>query len=267
MHQDELSEVRDDDISDSESVPAISSSSSYPGQQSQSLLLSLEADNSHSVSPILIDSSSDELSNCSNTYGAGESLAETQQACLPRSPISLSLTNIAHSLTTDSRSISCIAQQPPSDIAHNTLCAPVRPKNITFPTTLFSKHLDVSTQHSTRILIGLNIQLNVIQVFVILVICLGHRVVCRPEPVFTTVGFRSWKHATGKTGALHVHSNCYNHKQAVVAWEQYKINAKRGTLLPDQMGSTREAAISKNRHYVKSVAEVLLLCSRQEIAL
>ena len=175
MHQDELSEVRDGDISDSESVPAISSSSSYPGQQSQSL--SLEADSSHSISPILTDSSSDELSNCNNTYGVGKSLAKTQQACLPRSPISPSLTNIAHSLTTDSRSTSCIAQQPPSDIAHNPLCAPVCQKTSHFQQHCFPKHLDVSTLHGTRIMIGLNIQLNVMHVFVILVICLGHRVV------------------------------------------------------------------------------------------
>ena len=33
------------------------------------------------------------------------------------------------------------------------------------------------------------------------------------------------------------------------------------------MGNTREAAISKNHHYVRSVAKVLLLFNRQEIAL
>ena len=77
-----------------------------------------------------------------------------------------------------------------------------------------------------------------------------------------------WFYLTGKGGALHVHLNCYSHKQAVIAWQQYKANAKHGTLIYQiKLGSTRKAAISKNRHYVKSVAEVLLLCSRQEIAL
>ena len=270
LHQDELSEVRDGDISDSESVPAISSCSSYPGQQSQSLLLSLEAHSSHSISPILIDSSSDELSNCSKTYGAGESLAETQQVCLPRSTISPSFTNIAHSLTTDSRSTSCIAQQPPSDIAHNPLYAPIRPKNITFPTTLFSKTSRCFNPAWYKNYDWLEYSIERDACFCYpchLFGSQGSMFSSRPEPVLTTVRFRSWKHVTVKTGALHVHSNCYSHKQAVVAWEQYKTNAKCGTLLPDQMGSTREAAISKNRHYVKSVAEILLLCSRQEIAL
>jgi len=52
----------------------------------------------------------------------------------------------------------------------------------------------------------------------------------RPEQVFTLIGFKSWKHAIGKK-VLVGHSNSISHKESMVAWEQHRINSKRGTLL------------------------------------
>jgi len=89
----------------------------------------------------------------------------------------------------------------------------------------------------------------------------------RPEPVFVSKGFRNWKHATGTTGALSRHANCYSHTQAQIAWGQYKINTRQGTTISGRMNSDRPVTISNNRHFVKTIAEVLLLCSKQEIAL
>ena len=86
--------------------------------------------------------------------------------------------------------------------------------------------LKTSTLHGTRNMIGLNTQLSVTHVFDIHIICLAHMQGSGREPVITTVGFRSWKHATGKTGALYVHSNFYSHKQAVIAWEQIQDQCK-----------------------------------------
>lgn len=89
----------------------------------------------------------------------------------------------------------------------------------------------------------------------------------RPEKTFTTIGFKDWKHATGKHGILACHANCYSHKQAVVSWNQYKLNLKQGTLISEQLSSARADQIGENRHYIKTVAEILLLCSKQDIAL
>ena len=55
-----------------------------------------------------------------------------------------------------------------------------------------------------------------------------------------------------------------SHKQAVVAWEQFKATSKTGSFA-EQLGSHRAEQIKKNRHYIKTVAEVLLIYSRQEI--
>uniref|UniRef100_A0A1X7V7J3 TTF-type domain-containing protein n=1 Tax=Amphimedon queenslandica TaxID=400682 RepID=A0A1X7V7J3_AMPQE len=87
----------------------------------------------------------------------------------------------------------------------------------------------------------------------------------RPERAFTTTGFRDWKHATGQKGILVIHNNSLSHKQGMVAWEQFKTTHDRGSVA-EQLGSNRPEQIRKNKHYIKSIAEILLLCSKQEIS-
>ena len=87
------------------------------------------------------------------------------------------------------------------------------------------------------------------------------------EKAFTEVGFHDWKHACGKQGVLVNHNKCIVHKNAMVAWEDYKRNIACGTSVANQLVVGRELQIKNNRHYLISVAQVLLLCSHQEIAL
>ena len=87
----------------------------------------------------------------------------------------------------------------------------------------------------------------------------------RPEKVFTIARFRDWKHATGVKGILTTHNNSLSHKSSIVAWEQFKSTLNTGSVA-EQLGSNRAQQIQRNRHYIKTVAEVLLLCSKQEIA-
>ena len=86
-----------------------------------------------------------------------------------------------------------------------------------------------------------------------------------PEKAFITSGLRDWKHATGSKGIFLSHNNCIFHKQAVIAWEQFRATTKTESVAK-QLGSNRAEHIKKNKHYIKTVAEVLLLCSRQEIS-
>ena len=51
------------------------------------------------------------------------------------------------------------------------------------------------------------------------------------------------------------------------AWSQYKLNAKYGTSIAQRMESNRAQIISHNRHYLKALVEVILLCAHQEITL
>ena len=89
----------------------------------------------------------------------------------------------------------------------------------------------------------------------------------KSHSTFTKVGFRDWKHATGKRGMLTVHDKCSTHLKAMVAWSQYKLNAKHNTSIAERMESSRAQAISNNRHYLKALIEVILFCAVQEISL
>lgn len=80
-------------------------------------------------------------------------------------------------------------------------------------------------------------------------------------------GFTDWKHALGKKGIISSHDRCLTHVQATSAWSDYKKTVERQCSVASQLDTGRNALIEKNRHYIKSVAEALLFCSLQEIAL
>ena len=81
------------------------------------------------------------------------------------------------------------------------------------------------------------------------------------------VGFKDWKHATGKSGVLSKHDSSFAHRQSVLAWNQYKLNMLHKTTISDQLGLSRNKQIAENPHYIWSLAEIILMCSYQEIAL
>ena len=59
--------------------------------------------------------------------------------------------------------------------------------------------------------------------------------------------------------------NSISHKQSIVAWEQLRATSKTGSVA-EQLGSNRAELVKKNRHYIKTIAEILLLCSKQDLA-
>lgn len=50
-----------------------------------------------------------------------------------------------------------------------------------------------------------------------------------------------------------------------MAWEQFKATSKTGSLA-EQLGNNRTQMIKKNRHYIRTVVEIILLCSQQELS-
>ena len=84
-----------------------------------------------------------------------------------------------------------------------------------------------------------------------------------PQPAFTVNGFKNWKHVTGARGILNGYANCKSHKQAIIAWHQYnKVAAQHGSTISEclAIGNVRSEMIRKNRHYSRSLLEVLMLC-------
>ena len=89
----------------------------------------------------------------------------------------------------------------------------------------------------------------------------------RSEKVFTHTGFRDWKHAAGKTGKLEKHNQCFSHKISMISWKEYTTGIENRTTIADRLDSVRSKRREENRHYIRTVAEVILLCARQNVAL
>ena len=51
------------------------------------------------------------------------------------------------------------------------------------------------------------------------------------------------------------------------SWCDFVKNVKCGTSVAESLDSTRHQQILENRHYIKTLASVILFCGRQDIAL
>ena len=87
----------------------------------------------------------------------------------------------------------------------------------------------------------------------------------RGDSAFTHVGFRDWKHAMGKGGIITAHDKCSSHKQAMACWNEYTTNIEKHTSVAHRLETAREQVMKTNRHYIKTLAEILRLCAKQEI--
>ena len=95
----------------------------------------------------------------------------------------------------------------------------------------------------------------------------GFGLVSKCEKSFTLVGFKDWKHATGKGSVLSKHNSSCAHRNSVISWKQYKVNSYRKTSISNQLGISRAEQVAQNRHCIRILAEIILLCSHLEIAL
>ena len=107
-----------------------------------------------------------------------------------------------------------------SDIAQGPAFPPVQPKYIRFPTTTYSNRARSFNPawYDLYDWLEYSVELNAGFCYPC---CLfgsqGSSFKSRPESAFTIVGFKDWKHATGKNGILTGHNNCITRKQSVIA--------------------------------------------------
>ncbi|PIK51771.1 putative zinc finger MYM-type protein 1-like [Apostichopus japonicus] len=87
----------------------------------------------------------------------------------------------------------------------------------------------------------------------------------RTEEAFTSTGVSNWKKALGKKGKISKHVVADYHVNAMVAWASFKESRKVGSVL-EQLSESYKKEILENRHFVKTVAEVLLVTGAQNIA-
>lgn len=230
-----------------------------PTNNSNSLELvdSVDVDTAVS-SPIQIDSDSNEdLSTPLSLSRTSSLVSEEHDACTP----------VTTTLGTQSGSKTCTAV---SDIAQSPAFPPVKPKHVQFPTTTYSSRARSFNPawYDTYDLLEYSVGLNACFCYPCRLFgSQGSSFTSKPESAFTIVGFKDWKYATGKNSILNGHNNCITHKQSVIAWKQFQLNTKQSTSISQQLDNTTVELIQKNRHYLKTILEVLLLCSKQEIAL
>ena len=89
----------------------------------------------------------------------------------------------------------------------------------------------------------------------------------KSDVAFTHNGFHDWKHALGKKGSIQKHDKCRSQMEAVVSWNAYIQLKSSNSSVADMMGSARAQHVAKNVHFMKTIAEVILLCNQQEIGL
>ncbi|XP_063070750.1 probable serine/threonine-protein kinase irlF [Engraulis encrasicolus] len=86
--------------------------------------------------------------------------------------------------------------------------------------------------------------------------------------VFTSKGgYSNWKKATNKDGGFTLHSKSEAHGNAMMAWGEHQKMTKNKTSVLGMMSKTNKDQIEENKHYLKTLAEVLLLTATQNIAL
>ena len=150
----------------------------------------------------------------------------------------------------------------PSDIAQRICEKPVQPHNVTFPkengrsfsVSWYSKHtwLEYSVSKDAAY-------------------CYAFRFFSsgahKGDECFVLSGYRNWKKATGMSGRLRKHTLSHRHIDAVAAGSDYLRNQRSQTSITSTLSQARRDQILQNRHYLKTILEVLMYCAVHEIAL
>ena len=79
-------------------------------------------------------------------------------------------------------------------------------------------------------------------------------------------GFRSWKKARGKDGDIPKDKGSQYHKFAMSAWADYELNKKKNSSVEQVMNEQHQKIVRENRHYIKTIGEVILTTVTQNIA-
>ena len=157
-----------------------------------------------------------------------------------------------------------IATSPasPNDIANTRDCEPVRPILKQFPKRMICGKLrGFSCQwYALYPFVEYSVQMDA-------VFCYACRRFPPPlvhtEEVFIKTGFRNWKKIGEK---LQKHTQSEFHKHSVALWGAYQ-QAKACGSIAEQLDSQLSTVIQSNRKFLKTIAQVVILCARQNMAL
>jgi hypothetical protein len=148
------------------------------------------------------------------------------------------------------------------DVANTRDCEPVCPVLKSFPKRMISGKLQgfSSQWYAPYPFVEYSVQVDA-------VFCFACRLFPPPlvhtEEVFIKTGFRNWKKIGEK---LQKHAQSEFHKHSIAMWGAYKQVKSHGSIT-EQLDSQHSAAIRSNRKFLKTIAQVAILCARQNKAL
>ncbi|XP_041856904.1 zinc finger MYM-type protein 1-like [Melanotaenia boesemani] len=88
-----------------------------------------------------------------------------------------------------------------------------------------------------------------------------------PKTVFTSFdGYRNWKKATMKDSGFASHARSECHINAMFAWTENKKNMDKNSSMFGRMDEQKKKQVAENQHYIKTLAEILVLTVTENIA-
>ncbi|XP_019864015.1 PREDICTED: zinc finger MYM-type protein 5-like, partial [Amphimedon queenslandica] len=115
----------------------------------------------------------------------------------------------------------------PSDISQSSLQGPVQPKSFKFPASVFgSVHRSFNGNWFEKYPW---LEYSILQDAAFCFPCRFFAVPDkgRAENTFTRLGYRDWKHATGRCGVLEKHNTSHSHHEATISWQDFKLNIEK----------------------------------------
>ena len=87
---------------------------------------------------------------------------------------------------------------------------------------------------------------------------------CSSSDQWTKIGFANWKNATEEGRGLKANETSVNHIEAAAMWSNFE-NAQQSGSIAMKLSIISRQNILDNRHYIKSVAQVVAICAVQDL--
>ena len=87
-----------------------------------------------------------------------------------------------------------------------------------------------------------------------------------PESKWTSLGFDNWKIAMEKKKGIKLHVEWFSHLDSMLKWSGYRESLRTGSI-EVIVGALSVQALRDNRHYIKTVSQVITLCAVQDLPL
>ena len=199
-------------------------------------------------------------------YASSSTCREDEDPAEENNHCEVSVTNTSSCSTSTSITNRTCTITAPTDIASDAQNCPTQPRNHQFPSTKFGDRLRAFNPlwYDTYTWLEYSILEDAAYCFACRFFSPGPH---RDDNTFTTSGFKNWKNATGKSGKLEKHNTSERHHHAMLAWRDYEANVSQNRSIGSVLNKQRAEQVVKNRHYIKTLLQIIKYCAFQEVAM